>query len=191
MDIPKAMQGLNFVKPPREFVDFAKRYGVENVVFVDDERCERSLRFNNNIFIKITGHWDVYILFPIQAKTFSEVITLRFLHEVGHVYHKHRGSLNDTEKLNITYTSDPWRDTFTGDEGEAWFFAFKIRKYNRDDYKKLVISCEKFLEVYNYNSEIYWGNIAEEEWKRINNCPLPQDISSYCPKWLIEKYNKI
>lgn len=132
--------------PPNEFLDFGKQFGVENIIFVDDDKCERSLRYYNDIFIKITGKWDVYVLFPFEAKAFSEMITLRFLHEVGHVYYNHSGSLNNTKNLNIQRASDPWTDIFSGDEGQAWLFSFKIRKYKKEQYDKLIRSFEDFME---------------------------------------------
>lgn len=154
MYIPKALEGLNFVTPPNEFLEFAKRFGVQHTVFVEDEKCERSLRYNNDIFVKITGKWDVYTLYPFEAKTFNEMITLRFLHEVGHVFHKHSGSLMDTQKLNMPQAKDLWREILHGDEGQAWMFAFKIRKYYKNDYDKLICSFENFIKTYNYRSSV-------------------------------------
>jgi hypothetical protein len=190
MHIPKAMEGLNFVTPPKEFLEFAKKYGVQNVVFVDDEKCERSLRLNNDIFVKITGEWDVYTLFPMYAKTYAETITLRFLHEIGHAYSQHTGSLSNTKILNISRTNDPWRDIYTGDEGEAWVFAFKIRKHNKSDYGRLISSFESFMKEYKYKSTVYWESTAEGEWKRINSTDMPTDIN-YCPQWVKDMYEKI
>jgi hypothetical protein len=187
MKIPKALKGLNFVEPPRELVDFSKNYGVENVVLVDDDSCRMSMRYSRDIFVRISGSWPQYTLFPISAKTFSEMVFLRFLHEVGHVHFRHCGSLRDEKNVKIKKTGDFWEDVFGGNEGEAWFFAFWIRKTRPDQYLSLIEVLDDFFQSYKYKGKVYWENSCAKEWQRIYGDMKPIKP----PNWLLKKYSMI
>jgi len=184
MPVPKALVGKNMFKPPIEFCEFAHKYGVENVYFVDDADCKCSLRFENDIFIKITGAWGNYTKYPFSAKSYSEAAILRFLHEIGHAYHQHPGSLKDSNRLNINYKTDIWESLMGGNEGEAWRFALGFRKYNRTEYYDLISSYNDFLKSYKFRCPVAWEMNAGDELRRDNKVKGSGSLDN-CPNWVV------
>lgn len=189
---PPHLKGTNYYTPPTAISSFANKYGVENVVFIDDvEKCKRSIRLNENIFINVRAtYWDAMILPPWNCNSPEEAILLRLLHEIGHVYFNHSGDKNlksKTASLEIG-RGDKW-DVLRGNEKEVWDFCFDLRETKSKKYNRLLKIISKWYNMHNYTAKD-WFETPENQWKEKNGHEQPDDFWQFLPKWIADEYKK-
>lgn len=169
MNIPENLIDVELLVPPLEIVELASKFGVENVRFVDSAKLSNSLRCNNDIFINVRGtYWANYISPPWNAKTFGEAILLRILHEIGHVVNKHTGENVIISKTGMTVErkSDFWETAFTGQEEEAWSFAFGYRRDFKQDYLNYKVICDEWTETRVYTDKDWYDDAKSQFFLR-------------------------
>jgi len=191
---PLHLQDAWMERSPQEFIIFGLKYGVEDTYFVDDPiKCKNSMRLEKVIFVNTRGTtWDAMIIPPWWCKDICEVIVMRFIHEVGHVYRGHSGDLTlvlTPNGLHIPRSQDLFKDVLGGNEGEAWEFALSIRKKHCDEFSRLYLSYKNwyFNHEFKYKD---WDNDGESQWRRINNRELSQESFRSIPGWVKEKFYK-
>ena len=189
---PPHLTGANYYIPPKALTSFANKYGVENVIFIDDiEKCDRSVRLNENIFINVRAtYWDAMILPPWNCISPEEAILLRLLHEIGHVYLNHSGDKNlESKTTGLTINrGDKW-DVLRGNEKEVWDFCFDFRETNNKKYNRLLKVISKWYNKHDYTLKD-WFETQETQWKEKNGQELPDNFWQFLPKWIVDEYKK-
>jgi hypothetical protein len=184
---PPHLIGANCYKPPSLLSHYAERYGVVNIVFIDDElKGERSFRQEENIFINTRcTYWDAMILPPWLCKRPGEIILLRFLHEVGHVALKHPPDIGISSTPNgliVQRLSSIW-DALRDQEGECWKWVFCERKAKRSEYRILKSAIEDWYSGHTYEHKD-WHDSPEAQWAKVKNESLPSDLWQGVPSWV-------
>ena len=191
---PLHLQDAWMERSPQEFINFAFKYKVEDVYFVDDLiKCKNSIRFEKVIYVNTRGtYWANMIYPPMWCQDICESIVMRFIHEVGHVYHGHSGDpmlVSTTYGLYIPKLQDWFKETLSGNEGVAWEFALSIRKKHCDEFSKLYLSYKKWYSNHEFK-DIDWDDDGESQWRRIHNRELSQESFRIIPDWVKEKFYK-
>lgn len=164
LDIPEHLVDKKMVDVPKLITEYAASTVGATVFFVDDPRCNNSVRFHRSVFINTRGtYWANYIASPIGASSFAEAIVLRLLHELGHIANNHPGdAVFDKSGQLVRSPSD---HPFQGREGEAWQYAFNLRDQNRKIYDQLVSSVEQWLAKHKFEAKD-WDDDLESQLER-------------------------
>lgn len=177
---------------PNAIAQFAENTGGQNVLFIDDKaKCNRSIRWDTNIFINTRAtYWKAMIQPPWQCKSPAEAILQRFLHEVGHIVDRSPGdpSLVSTQNgLIIGKTNGVWGALMEPREKVAWDFAFAVRDKTPAIYRQLLESVEKWYKSHEYQGKD-WDDSPAIQWKRITGKQLPQDPWQLVPEAIRSQY---
>ncbi|MGI6455341.1 MAG: hypothetical protein ACOX5R_06910 [bacterium] len=191
---PPHLRGAKAYNPPTRVVDFARKYGVEKMVFVDDhKKCDRSLRRGNDIFINTrTSFWDSMLIKPWHCSTPSEAILQRVLHEIGHVFFNHSGDPDIKSTANglvLDPLEDEW-DSLRGKEGEAWRFCFYIRDQKPEEYQTLLNEIEEWYKTHQYEKKD-WLDTPAAQWKRWYKEDLHTDLWKGVPTWVRTEFANV
>ena len=187
---PPHLKDCNYSLAPKDVKSFANKYSILNVVFVDDPiKCNRSVRYNSNVFINVRAtYWDAMILPPWLCTSPAEAILQRLLHEIGHHACKHSGDsgIQSTSNGLIVRQTDPW-DVLRGNEKEAWKFCFNIRENSTKEYLNLLELITNWYKEHEYEGKD-WEDTPEIQWKSKNGNSLPSDLWQLIPKWVREEF---
>lgn len=189
---PPHLAGANHYLAPKTIKKFANKYGVKNVVFIDDSiKCKRSVRLNENIFINVRAtYWDAMILPPWNCISPEEAILQRILHEIGHVYFNHSGDKNlESKTTGLEFKRGDIWDVLRGNEKEVWDFCFDIRKTKNKQYNRLLQTISKWYNKHNYTAKD-WTETPAKQWKEKSGNELPDDLWQFLPKWIVDEYKK-
>ena len=190
---PPHLRGAKCFEAPEPARYFAEGYGVQNVVFVDDEvKCKRSVRQECNIFINTRcTYWGAMILPPWLCKSPPEAILQRLLHEVAHVALKHppdKGVVSSIAGLTIQQSSSPW-DALRGQEAECWKWVLGLRKANSGKYELLKSAIEGWYSAHTHEHKD-WSDLPEAQWAKFNKGTLPPDLWLSVPQWVRDEFRK-
>lgn len=133
---------------PLFWKEFAKRYGVEGIWFMDDQSMDRSMIIGHIIMINlrcedISGYKKI-----LEIDDYEEVLTCKLLHEIAHVIKGHyiaklkysRICLEDVCRRKLEeIMSDPF-------EKEAWEFVCKFKNENYELFRALVEELRAWFE---------------------------------------------
>lgn len=188
---PPHLRGAKAYPVPAKILEFAKKHGAETVYFMDDKiKCDRSLRRGPDIFVNTRAtYWDSMILAPWTCQSPAETILQRFLHEVGHVSHNHKGdkAIQSTRMgLVIPKMENIW-DSLKGQEGEAWKFCFTIRDEQPTIYKELLKEVEQWYTTHAYEDK-NWFDDPDMQWNHWNKKEMNKDVWASVPVWVKQEF---
>lgn len=130
--------GMWVWKAPDRWVKFARQHRVGAVWLVDHPQAVRSVRTvpDNELFINTRGtYWDGMVAL-FSCRRYTEVVTLRFLHEVAHVHLDHASDprvRTTSQGIEIIAGSSK----ADSNEEKAWAWAIRIRNGSPDLFEDL------------------------------------------------------
>lgn len=190
MPVPVHLIGARMELAPVELCQFASGHGAESIFFVDDARCQNSIRADADIFINARcTFWANMIRPPFCCQDAAEAILLRTLHEVAHVHHGHVGDANlesTPSGLSIKRTGDFFEQNFKGQEGHAWKFAFRLRADDAEEYRRLHDACNRWMAGHDY-ADVDWDHDAGRQWRRLKGRDLTVERFRL-PRWVTREF---
>ncbi|MFC6674005.1 hypothetical protein [Marinobacterium aestuariivivens] len=138
------------IAPPL-FQEFSSEHGGEAVYFIDDQAVERSYRHGLTIYVNVRAeYWRNYIQFGVES--WEEAIVMKFLHEAGHIYCGHSGTLD--EKGDGTSLSRGASKEYQDKcEREAWQAAIAWKQSR--SFEDLVCAFKDWVSTHHYKNRTW------------------------------------
>lgn len=129
------INGLMAYEAPAEWQEFASENGIKRVYFIYSKKLENSYHFNRTIYVNIRDDkWKNYCKI-VRVRSYEEAMTCKFLHEVGHIVHKHRYISFKSQLRIIEYDFEIAIEKVSlikifedCSEKEAWCYVFDFRE---------------------------------------------------------------
>lgn len=148
---------LGIERAPEEWQNFASECNVPEVYLVDNPAFKRSIRMcnTNHIYVNTRGtYWDNLVKL-FRCKTFTEAVTLRFLHEIGHVVHNH------PPQPGISVTGGQTLFPLDSFENQAWCYALTARDKMHDLFAKLQNAFQKWTLLHRFCKKDWPDSLLE------------------------------
>jgi hypothetical protein len=136
------------IKPPQFWIDFARGYGISEVMFIKGDGPHKSMIIGDVVVISLncTGVGGYRKILDVSS--YEEVIVVKFLHEIAHYVKKHysrkmkQGKIIALEDVCARTLEEILSDPC---EREAWDFVLEFKEKKPELFQALVESFRAHL----------------------------------------------